>query len=134
MCTNRSLIVSVCVCDGSCCSEDQRELLLPVGRYELAREQDEDFDGPNLDALCDKLKQLATDGNRHRAKKDRRQQRSSFRDILRAIQVSAPCGPQQEASCFRANLIAKHNFDVLVPAAIIERLKLFTGTESTLDT
>ena len=55
--------------------------------YELAREEDEDFEGPNVDSLCDKLKQLATDGNRHRAKKDRRQQRSSFRDILRAVEV-----------------------------------------------
>ena len=55
--------------------------------YELAREDDEDFEGPNVGSLCDKLKQLATDGNRHRAKKDRRQQRSSFRDILRAVEV-----------------------------------------------
>ena len=56
--------------------------------YELAREEDEDFEGPHMDSLCEKLKQLATDGNRHRAKKDRRQQRSSFRDILRAVEVS----------------------------------------------
>ena len=35
---------------------------------------------------CETLKQLATDSNKHRAKKDRRQQRSSFRDILRALE------------------------------------------------
>ncbi len=39
--------------------------------------------------LCEMLKKLATDSNKHRAKKDRRQQRSSFRDILRAVEVSS---------------------------------------------
>ena len=75
--------------------------------YEGARQYDEDFgfadsgsgddersDGgaasPSLDQvddLCLKLRQLATDSNKYRAKKDRKQQRSSFRDILRAIEV-----------------------------------------------
>jgi len=74
--------------------------------YEGARQYDEDFgfadsgsgddersDGgaasPSLDQvddLCLKLRQLATDSNKYRAKKDRKQQRSSFRDILRAIE------------------------------------------------
>nr|XP_002122638.1 interferon-related developmental regulator 2 [Ciona intestinalis] len=36
--------------------------------------------------LVDELSQLATDSNKFRAKKDRRHQRSSFRDILRAVQ------------------------------------------------
>lgn len=40
------------------------------------------------DALCSQLKELATDSNKYRAKKDRRQQRSSFRDILRTVEVS----------------------------------------------
>lgn len=54
--------------------------------YELARYIDPDFDGDDFDELCDMLKQLATDGNKFRAKKDRRQQRSSFREVLRAIE------------------------------------------------
>jgi len=54
--------------------------------YEMIREEDETYEGDNIIALCEKLKQLATDGNRNRAKKDRRQQRSSFRDILRAVE------------------------------------------------
>lgn len=40
-----------------------------------------------MDELCTKLRQLATDSHKYRAKKDRKQQRSSFRDILRAIEV-----------------------------------------------
>nr|SVE78408.1 EOG090X0ARF [Daphnia lumholtzi] len=39
-----------------------------------------------MDELCTKLKQLATDSHKYRAKKDRKQQRSSFRDILHAIE------------------------------------------------
>ncbi|XP_014670606.1 PREDICTED: interferon-related developmental regulator 2-like isoform X2 [Priapulus caudatus] len=56
--------------------------------YELARMDNEDFDGSDIDGLCEKLRQLATDSNKYRAKKERRQQRSSFRDILRAVGVS----------------------------------------------
>ena len=60
--------------------------------YEGARFFDEDFgfeDATDADAdeLCDKLRQLATDSNKFRAKKDRKQQRSSFRDVLRAVEV-----------------------------------------------
>lgn len=54
--------------------------------YELAREEDEDYEGKDIDSLCETLKKLATDSNKHRAKKDRRQQRSSFRDVLRAVE------------------------------------------------
>jgi len=54
--------------------------------YEMIREEDEAYEGDNIIGLCEKLKQLATDGNRSRAKKDRRQQRSSFRDVLKAVE------------------------------------------------
>lgn len=47
----------------------------------------QDFEGYDIDGLCDKLRLLATDSQKFRAKKDRRQQRSSFRDILKAIEV-----------------------------------------------
>ena len=39
-----------------------------------------------MEELCLTLKQLATDSNKYRAKKDRRQQRSSFRDILSTVE------------------------------------------------
>ena len=37
--------------------------------------------------LCATLKNLATDSHKYRAKKDRKMQRSSFRDVLRAVEV-----------------------------------------------
>ena len=42
----------------------------------------------NVEELLVSLRGLATDSNKYRAKKDRRQQRSSFRDIIRTIEVS----------------------------------------------
>lgn len=54
--------------------------------YELAREEDEDFEGDNMLPLCARLKELATECHKYRAKKDRRLQRASFRDILRAVE------------------------------------------------
>ena len=58
--------------------------------YELGRDLDEEFVGVQ-NGLCDTLKELATDGSKHKAKKDRRQQRSSFRDILKAVEVRQCC-------------------------------------------
>lgn len=66
--------------------------------FDLSAEEDADDDGvqeradtsrqtQEMDDLCSKLRQLATDSHKYRAKKDRKQQRSSFRDILRAIEV-----------------------------------------------
>lgn len=40
-----------------------------------------------MDLLTEKLRALATDGNKHRAKVDKRKQRSVFRDVLRAVEV-----------------------------------------------
>ncbi|KXJ24553.1 interferon-related developmental regulator 2 [Exaiptasia diaphana] len=58
--------------------------------YEMARETNEDFQGDE-NGLCNLLKDLATDSDKHKAKKDLRQQRSSFRDVMRAIEDgSAP--------------------------------------------
>lgn len=54
--------------------------------HEISRECDADFEFDEMDSLCDKLRMLATDSQKFRAKKDRRQQRSSFRDILRALE------------------------------------------------
>ena len=46
----------------------------------------QDFEEPNFDMLCMELKGLSTECNKYRAKKDRRQQRSSFRDILHSVE------------------------------------------------
>ncbi|XP_067127167.1 interferon-related developmental regulator 1 [Centruroides vittatus] len=54
--------------------------------YELIREYKNDYEGENITDLCNKLHDLATDCHKSRAKKDRRQQRSSFRDILKAVE------------------------------------------------
>ena len=54
--------------------------------YELAREEEDEFYGNDVDDLIDNLKQLSTDSQKHRAKKERRQQRSSFREILATVQ------------------------------------------------
>ncbi|XP_076860075.1 interferon-related developmental regulator 2 isoform X2 [Brachyhypopomus gauderio] len=54
--------------------------------YELARDIDQEFECEDCDALCESLKSLATDGNKHRAKNDRRKQRSIFREVLHYIE------------------------------------------------
>lgn len=54
--------------------------------YEICRESDQDFEFENHDDLVEKLKQLATDSQKFRAKKDRKVQKSSFRDILKAVE------------------------------------------------
>ncbi|XP_078270277.1 interferon-related developmental regulator 2 [Rhinoraja longicauda] len=54
--------------------------------FELARKTDQDYFYEDTGQLCEKLKALATDGNKHRAKNDRRKQRSIFRDVLHSIE------------------------------------------------
>lgn len=48
---------------------------------------DQDFFYEDMESLTQMLRALATDGNKHRAKVDKRKQRSVFRDILRAVEV-----------------------------------------------
>ncbi|KAE8293234.1 Interferon-related developmental regulator 2 Protein SKMC15 [Larimichthys crocea] len=47
---------------------------------------DEGFEVDDSESLCQCLKSLATDGNKHRAKNDRRKQRSIFREVLHYIE------------------------------------------------
>ncbi|KAF0029635.1 hypothetical protein F2P81_018740 [Scophthalmus maximus] len=54
--------------------------------FELARDMDTDFEFDGWDELCDKLNALATDCNKHRAKTDKRKQRSVFRDVLKGVE------------------------------------------------
>lgn len=45
------------------------------------------FEVEDSESLCECLRSLATDGNKHRAKNDRRKQRSIFREVLHYIEV-----------------------------------------------
>ncbi|CAB1333746.1 unnamed protein product [Coregonus sp. 'balchen'] len=54
--------------------------------FELARDKDPEFEYDDWEPLCDKLNSLATDCNKHRAKTDKRKQRSVFRDVLKAVE------------------------------------------------
>lgn len=51
----------------------------------------QEFEFDDWEELCDKLNGLATDCNKHRAKTDKRKQRSVFRDVLKAVEVSVQC-------------------------------------------
>lgn len=55
--------------------------------YEMKCCLGQDFFYEDMDSLTQMLRALATDGNKHRAKVDKRKQRSVFRDILRAVEV-----------------------------------------------
>ncbi|XP_032944301.1 interferon-related developmental regulator 1 [Rhinolophus ferrumequinum] len=54
--------------------------------FELARGMESDFIYEDMESLTQMLRALATDGNKHRAKVDKRKQRSVFRDVLRAVE------------------------------------------------
>lgn len=56
--------------------------------FELGRDFSTDYEQDWALDLIEILKELATDSNKYRAKKDRKQQRANFRDILRYIEVS----------------------------------------------
>lgn len=53
--------------------------------YELGRDVDENFDA-FVSGLYDLLKELATDSSRYKAKREKKQQRSIFRDILKTVE------------------------------------------------
>lgn len=55
--------------------------------YEQGRTHDTDFCSDYTEELVGKLRQLATDSHKYRAKKDRKTQRSSFRDIVQYVEV-----------------------------------------------
>jgi len=59
---------------------------------EFAYDYDEEFEPEDLGKLIETLKQLATDSTKSRSKKDRKEQRSSFRDILRGVEEGDPPG------------------------------------------
>jgi hypothetical protein len=53
---------------------------------ELIKSQNEGVTADDFDDLCDKLRELMTDTQKSRGKRDLRQQRSNFREILAAIE------------------------------------------------
>jgi len=53
--------------------------------YELARKHDDDYLWKREDELSASLNDLATDSQKFRAKKDRKQQRATFRDVIRTV-------------------------------------------------
>jgi len=53
---------------------------------ELIREQNDELTADDFDELCDKLRDLVTVAQKSRGKKDMRQQRSNFREILATIE------------------------------------------------
>lgn len=55
---------------------------------ECGRAHDDDFLEEYLNDLIDAVKQLATDSHKYRAKRDRKAQRATFRDVLRYLEVS----------------------------------------------
>lgn len=55
--------------------------------FEVGRDHCEDFAEDLTSDLIDMLRQLATDSHKYRAKKDRKQQRATFRDVLHFIEV-----------------------------------------------
>ncbi|ESN90717.1 hypothetical protein HELRODRAFT_96656 [Helobdella robusta] len=76
-------------------SSESMELRITAGEtialmFEAGRDVSEDFDdcfeANKLEELCKKLKELSTECNKYRAKKDKKVQKASFRDILKAVQ------------------------------------------------
>lgn len=61
--------------------------LTPAAALLTARLCRQEFEVEDNETLCECLKSLATDGNKHRAKNDRRKQRSIFREVLHYIEV-----------------------------------------------
>lgn len=57
---------------------------------ETIRSQNDDITADDFYELCEKIRQLTTDSQKFKGKKDLRQQRSNFRDILSAIEDDEP--------------------------------------------
>merc|ERR1712179_734290 len=53
-------------------------------------DHNEEYEPEDLDNLIDTIKELATDSSKSRSKKDRKEQRHIFRDILRGVDEGDP--------------------------------------------
>ena len=54
--------------------------------YELAREANVKFQGP-VSTLYSLLRDLANESGRHKGKREKKQQKASFRDFLKSVEV-----------------------------------------------
>ncbi|KAK3865164.1 hypothetical protein Pcinc_029207 [Petrolisthes cinctipes] len=54
--------------------------------YQLVRQHDNDFCWQQEECLCQLLQELATDSHKYRAKRDRKEQRACFREVVHTVQ------------------------------------------------
>jgi len=78
---------------------------------EFAYDYDSQYEPNDLSGLIVAVRQLATDSNKSRSKKDRKEQRSSFRDVLRGVEEGEP--PSQKVKFGREVLRLDTWFAVL---------------------
>jgi len=78
---------------------------------EFAYDYDSQYEPNDLEGLIVAVRQLATDSNKSRSKKDRKEQRSSFRDVLRGVEEGEP--PSQKVKFGREVLRLDTWFAVL---------------------
>lgn len=83
---------------------------------EAAYNYDEEYQPEGINGLIGSLRQLATDSAKYRSKKDRKEQRSSFRDILRTVEEGE--SPREQVKFGRETLtldswVAKIQYDWL---------------------
>jgi len=57
---------------------------------EFAYDHDEEYEPDDLSGLIVSVRRLATDSTKSRSKKDRKEQRSTFRDVLRGVEEGEP--------------------------------------------
>jgi len=69
---------------------------------EFSYDYDSDYEPEDLAGLIVTVKQLATDSTKSRSKKDRKEQRSTFRDVLRGVEEGEP--PSQKVKFGREML------------------------------
>lgn len=99
------VVIIVALCNYYVSEVDYSLILEDVVKeiYEMKSSLGQDFFYEDIDSLTQMLRALATDGNKHRAKVDKRKQRSVFRDVLRAVEVGV-CGARMLSSSFEVRL------------------------------
>ena len=76
----------------------------------MAYDHDEEYEPDGLENLVDSLRQLSTDSQKYRSKKDRKEQRSSFREVLKTVEDGE--SPSEQVTTLFVDFIA---VNVLVP-------------------
>jgi len=103
---NQILNGPLCVYMVKCLDSTDVDLRIAAGEaLALLVEATEDEDGVGASLGGDveeKIRALATDSNKYRSKKDRKEQRSTFRDVLKTIEGDGEC-PVYAVKSVRAN-------------------------------